>query len=399
LQENCASILPEYPNLPLNFASRCDKMGVMQIALFSRHNRPLLAFAILACLLQMLAPDLHADESPSSQPSSPKPAPLPPGMTSIFDGSTLAGWIADPVHYPSLSSASIADAGSLVRKMQAKADPVSAFLDTQLDDAGHSAVAALANNPADMAQLKALLKNLNRVINGPLIYGPNRFAQVTLSPKTSELLLLKPTGQDDISWRNRLLLDDAYPAEIHAASDTPPWIVTLGALVSTGAGRGVLYTQADYSRYRIIFDMRHISGNPNHQACVLIFCTRPAPGEKGMDALGGIQFQVPNGGHWDYRKGKNNGGGAEFTTIQKGSFDIHQWSRVEILVDATTGTARMAVAQPPGAKAVEILDFKDSSAGQNGPFALQMHNAGLFDEYANVAVEENPAVMDLVTTK
>ena len=40
----------------------------------------------------------------------------------------------------------------------------------------------------------------------------------------------------------------------------------------------------------------------------------------------------------------------------------------------------MAVAQPLGSKAVEVLAFHDSSAGKAGPIALQMHNAGLFDE-------------------
>jgi hypothetical protein len=59
----------------------------------------------------------------------------------------------------------------------------------------------------------------------------------------------------------------------------------------------------------------------------------------------------------------------------------------------------MAVAQPPGSKAVEVLDFKDPPAGQKGPFALQMHNKGLFDEYANIAIEENPASDELITTK
>jgi hypothetical protein len=72
---------------------------------------------------------------------------------------------------------------------------------------------------------------------------------------------------------------------------------------------------------------------------------------------------------------------------------------VEILVDSATGTGRMAVAQPIGSKAVEVLDFKDPIAGRSGPFALQMHNPGLFDEYANVAVEENPASDELITTK
>ena len=110
--------------------------------------------------------------------------------------------------------------------------------------------------------------------------------------------------------------------------------------------------------------MRHVSGKPDHQACVLVFCTRPKNGEKPLDALGGVQFQVPNGGHWDYRPGHNNGGSGEFTNPTKTKYDVHQWSRVEILVDAATGLTRMAVAQPPGSKAVENLDFKVADAGK-----------------------------------
>src|SRR5258705_11857721 len=87
------------------------------------------------------------------------------------------------------------------------------------------------------------------------------------------------------------------------------WTVTNGAMASLGIARGVIYTTNNYSHYRLMFTMRHISGNKDHQPCFLIFCTRPVDGEKPPDALAGIQFQVPNGGHWDYRKGHNNGGG------------------------------------------------------------------------------------------
>jgi hypothetical protein len=183
-------------------------------------------------------------------------------------------------------------------------------------------------------------------------------------------------------------------------NDTAPgWIVKDGVMASTGSGRGVLYTAKDYSRYRLIFTMRHVSGAPDHQACVLIFCTRPSANDKPLDALGGIQFQVPNGGHWDYRPGKNTAGGPEFTTVTKGQLDVHAWSRVEILADAAKGTARMAVAQPPGTRAIEVLDFNDPTAGKVGPLAWQMHNAGLFDEYKDVTIELDPTGDDLVTTR
>ena len=57
------------------------------------------------------------------------------------------------------------------------------------------------------------------------------------------------------------------------------------------------------------------------------------------------------------------------------------------------------MAQPPGSKAVENLDFNEAGAGRAGPIALQMHNAGLFDEYKDITIEVDPKVDDLISTK
>jgi hypothetical protein len=93
----------------------------------------------------------------------------------------------------------------------------------------------------------------------------------------------------------------------------------------------------------------------------------------------------------------NKDGGAEYTQVAKVPFDVHAWSHIELLVDAATGTGRMAVAQPVGSKAVEVLDFKDPTAGRVGPIALQMHNAGLFDEYKDMTIEVDPKEDRLIT--
>jgi hypothetical protein len=180
----------------------------------------------------------------------------------------------------------------------------------------------------------------------------------------------------------------------------PPdsWEVKDGAMASKGAARGVIYTKDDYKKYRLVFVMRHVSGKPDHQACVLIFCARPEDGQKPLDALGGIQFQPPNGGHWDYRPGQNKGG-MGFTSHQHAKFKPDEWFQVEMLVDTTQGTARMAVAQPVGAKAVEVLSYKLPEAGKEGPIAWQMHNKGLFDEYRDVRIEVDPKTDDFLTTK
>jgi hypothetical protein len=177
------------------------------------------------------------------------------------------------------------------------------------------------------------------------------------------------------------------------------WLVKDGIMASGGQGRGVIYTSGDYGSVRLIFSMRHLSGQPDHQACVLVFCTRPVAGQQSLDALGGIQFQPPNGGHWDYRPGHNNSGGGLFTKLPHPKFDPHEWSQVEMLLDVESGTARMAVAQPPGTRAIEVLGFKDPDAAKHGPIALQMHNKGLFDEYKDVVIETDPKERRLIMTE
>jgi hypothetical protein len=237
------------------------------------------------------------------------------------------------------------------------------------------------------------LKQINQ-----LIAGPPFLQRVPLSSPSRPMRLDGTMQGYQLARAHKMFLEDAYPAEL-AKSPTTGWIVKDGAMASTGVGRGVIYTAKDYGRFRLIFTMRHVSGNPDHQACVLIFCTRPEGGALPLDALGGIQFQAPNGGHWDYRPGRNDNGGVEFTTVNKTRFDPHQWSRVEILADASRGTARMAVAQPPDDIGVEVLAFRDPAAGKAGPIAWQMHNAGLFDEYKDVTVQPEPVEDDLITTR
>jgi Domain of Unknown Function (DUF1080) len=314
----------------------------------------------------------------------------------LFDGKTLDGWIQVENSATSFSGADITDLAALAKAITNKSDAVSAFLYGELDDTVKASLSGYSPSTTDAkAVSSALAKNLSKIVAGPSLYEGTRFQNVALRPETKDLLKQNLHGRE-LARLNRMLLVDAFPAEL-AKSVSPGWMVKDGAMASTGAGRGVIYTAKDYNRYRLTFTMRHVSGNPDHQACILIFCTRPLPDEVPLDALAGIQFQVPNGGHWDYRPGHNNAGGEEYTAVTKSTLDPHEWSAIEILVDASTGTARMAVAQPPGSKAVEVLDFKDPSAGKIGPIAWQMHNGGLFDEYKDVMIEENPKSFELIT--
>jgi len=306
--------------------------------------------------------------------------------TLLFDGKTLDGWIQSENSATSLSSANLIDPAAFAAKLANGSDPLTAFLREHLQPATRADLATFDPNTASAkAVISALVKDLNALISGPSIYDPSRFSPAALRPETQDLLHRRLTGYE-LARLNKLLLEDAFPNSV-AKSATTGWVVKDGAMASTGAGRGVIYTARDFNRFRLTFTMRHVSGNPDHQACVLIFCTRPQPNEKPLDALAGIQFQVPNGGHWDYRPGMNNAGNPFFTSLTKTRFDAHQWSRVTITADASTGVARMTVAQPVDAEPIEMLAFNDPAAGKIGPVAWQMHNAGLFDEFKDAAIE------------
>jgi 3-keto-disaccharide hydrolase len=319
---------------------------------------------------------------------------------SLFDGKTLDGWI-QLESGATLSIGGIEDTGAFAGKLANGQDAVSIFLRGKLEELVRADLAAYAPSNANAkALVAALVKDLNQVIAGPPIYDKARFSQVDLRPETEELLKQEliaqsPTGLQ-LARLNKMLIEDAYPAELTKSAPVA-WVVKDGAIASTGIGRSVMYTANDYNRYRLMLTMRHLSGNPDHYACILLFCARPLADEKPMDALGGIQFGLPNGNHWDYRGGGSNLGDAFFTTVTKVQNDPRSWSQIELLVDAPKGTVRMAVAQPPGGKAVEVLDFKDPIGGKAGPIALQMHNPGLFDEYKDLSIELDPKDDRLIT--
>ena len=208
----------------------------------------------------------------------------------------------------SLSAGQITNPTVFVGKLTGGPDAMSAFLRGKLEGSAKEGIVTYSTSNAYAKEaISVLVKDLNRIVSGPSIYDKGRFDNIALRPETEELLKQNPRGQQ-LARLNKLLLEDAYPSELAKTSSTG-WVTRDGVMASMGTGRGVIYTAQDYNRYRLTFTMRHVSGKPDHQACVLIFCTRPGPEEQPLDALGGIQFQVPNGGHWDYRRGRNDAGG------------------------------------------------------------------------------------------
>jgi hypothetical protein len=250
--------------------------------------------------------------------------------------------------------------------------------------------------------LARLAKAAHGIPMADLVVTKAGFAQGIHRPaaetETEALVLLSPPGED-----TRLLFNGKDFAGWDMSAKTiggapGSWVMQGGAFHSQGTIRGTLSTREDFGSFRLLFTLRHLpSTGSDHAPCVVIWGTRPPPN----DALGGIQFQPPNGGHWDYRPGKNNGGSG-FTTVAHDKMNSSQWAQCEIWAKQATGEARMACCTLSGngpCKGVEVLKFKEAGAGRKGPLGLQIHNTGLHDEYKNISIETDPELDDLITTR
>ena len=105
------------------------------------------------------------------------------------------------------------DVPALARKLTSPADPVSAFLSTNLSSSTVQTLNRLNEGKATLTAARiALAQDLTSVILKESVYRPERFAGVALQAKTKELLA-QEKGRNEPRF-NRLLLADAYPQEL-----------------------------------------------------------------------------------------------------------------------------------------------------------------------------------------
>ncbi len=131
--------------------------------------------------------------------------------------------------FPSADSASLVfsskdfpEPAALIQKLSHPADRVSQFLANQFSTRDWEEL----TNAATASQSVLLAHKLNDLIlSGPL-YSTERFAGVSLSKETRDLLARNPHGEMLVTL-NRLLLHDAYPTAVAAPSDLasqlPKW--------------------------------------------------------------------------------------------------------------------------------------------------------------------------------
>ena len=128
------------------------------------------------------------------------------------------GWEAYIKKYlgtSTISEVDIIDLKSFANKLKqpSKDDSVSAYIVSKLSE-GNRTLMTKYSAGSDTNLLDALVKDLNQIIEHEIIYDPQRFANVKLSPETA--ILLDRLQETDVARArlNRLLLQDAYPLEL-----------------------------------------------------------------------------------------------------------------------------------------------------------------------------------------
>jgi len=121
---------------------------------------------------------------------------------------------------PLLRVSDLRDSSSLAIKLQDaikerdKRDPVSEYLVSQLSPETQQMLASYdGTSPLPEADQRRLVDELNSLLRSPSLYDERRFAQVKLTDEAQKFIKLNPQG-DNLIALNRLLLEEAYPAEI-----------------------------------------------------------------------------------------------------------------------------------------------------------------------------------------
>ena len=114
----------------------------------------------------------------------------------------------------------IKDPGSLAVKLEDTHAPVSKFIASQLSEdiqwllIGYDGT----SNPSPKLQ-KAMLADLNRLLQAGPLYDPELFADIELSEQTRTLIAQNPKGGEAVVRLNRSLLADTYPHELASLSE------------------------------------------------------------------------------------------------------------------------------------------------------------------------------------
>jgi tetratricopeptide (TPR) repeat protein len=147
------------------------------------------------------------------------------------------------------------DLPSLVGRLKQQTRPFDIWLATRLSSQTQAALAAYQAPSTDPARLEEVLRQeINKLIQGELIYERERFEGITLRPEVQTFLSQGLLGID-LHHLNRLLVEDAYPLELSRNLDHIPE-ASLGMVARALVNRGMVYREmgeaekasSDYTR-------------------------------------------------------------------------------------------------------------------------------------------------------
>jgi len=150
------------------------------------------------------------------------------------------------------------------------------------------------------------------------------------------------------------------------------WSVKDGAIDGTGSGNSFCKTADDHDTFRLTGKSRIVKDPSNH-AGICFWGTG-----------GCLQITPVSGSLWDYRSG------GEVRTLPR-NLDYTKWNFFELLVDTKTGTVDLAV------EAHAFPTHTDKKTRNKGPIGLQLHAQPNEVQYKDLALEDNPTVMKLLT--
>ena len=136
----------------------------------------------------------------------------PPTLPAFWaDSKLVQKWVEVRTAF---ANADFKDVSSLSAKLSAPADPVSAYLSTNLSSSTLQTLALNKEGAASETAVRvALMQDLNSLVLKGNFYSPERFAGVTLQDETKRLLAQDGANRNELRL-NRLLLTDAYPKEL-----------------------------------------------------------------------------------------------------------------------------------------------------------------------------------------
>jgi fucose permease len=135
----------------------------------------------------------------------------PPSLPASWLTERTSKWIEVKTAF---ASSDFKDVSSLAAKLDAKADPLSAFLATGLSTSTVQHMAHLkAGTASETTARVAIMQDLNSIILKTNIYSPERFSGITLQDSSKRLLAQDAKTRNEARL-NRLLLADAYPNEL-----------------------------------------------------------------------------------------------------------------------------------------------------------------------------------------